>query len=167
MNLTFVAYIFMFMIPAFGFILGGGKLFELRNYQYGVVFLSLALLFLYKKNIIKSSFFSLSEPNKYIKYALIVSSFLAYLFDSLSQYYSLNISGIDFSIFEGLLQNAILGNWGFENITNTYHFGVHQNWVLFLVLPFYYIFYSPFCLSIFWNFFRLIQYISNKQRIYF
>ncbi|APJ04189.1 DUF2079 domain-containing protein [Silvanigrella aquatica] len=64
----------------------------------------------------------------------------------MSQYYGFKISGIDFSIFEGLLQNAIKGNWGFEDITQIYHFGVHQNWVLFLVLPFYYIIPHPLLL---------------------
>jgi uncharacterized membrane protein len=145
-NFLFFSNIIIFLIPSIGFMVGGGKLFELRNYQYAAIFLSICLLFLYKKNIIKNSFFSFSEPNRYCKYALIISSFLTYLFDSLSQYYGLRISGIDFSIFEGLLQNAILGNWGFEDITNTYHFGIHQNWILFPVLPFYYIFPSPLLL---------------------
>ncbi len=146
MNFLFISYIFIFFIPSIGFILGGGKLFDLRNYQYIAIFLSIIFLFLYKKNILKSSFFSFSEPEKYSKCALIIMSFLTYLFDSLSQYYGLRISGIDFSIFEGLLQNAIHRNWGFEDITNFYHFGIHQNWILFLVLPFYYIFPSPLLL---------------------
>lgn len=146
MNFTFIAYIFMFMLLPIGFLFGGGKLFELRNYQYGVIALSIILFFLHKKKFIKNSFFSFSEPHQYIKYAVIIASFLAYLSDSLSQYYGFRISGIDFSIFEGMLQNAILGNWGYEDITKAYHFGIHQNWILLLILPFYALFPSPLLL---------------------
>lgn len=53
---------------------------------------------------------------------------------------------MDFSIFDGMLQNALIGKWGFEDITNIYHFAVHQNWILLLILPFYYLFSSSILL---------------------
>ncbi|KAB8029852.1 DUF2079 domain-containing protein [Fluviispira multicolorata] len=148
MNFTFLLYTLMFLIMPLGFILGGGKLFELRNYHYIVISFSILGFIFYKINIIKNSFFSFSEPSKYCKYFLIITSFFAFIFDILSQYYGLSISGIDFSIFEGMLQNSIAGNWGFEDITNIYHFGVHQNWILLLIFPFYYLLPSPILLLI-------------------
>ncbi|APJ04235.1 DUF2079 domain-containing protein [Silvanigrella aquatica] len=148
MNFLFIAFNIMFCIPLIGLLSGGGKLFELRNYHYAVIGLSIIIYFLFKINIIKNKKNFFSEPSKRVYFSLIILSFVSYICDSLSRYYGFKISGIDFSIFEGLLQNAINGHWGYEDITQIYHFGIHQNWVLFLVLPFYYIIPHPLLLVI-------------------
>lgn len=137
MSLVLILHSILFLVIPFGFFWGGGSYFELRNYHYIVIFLSF-IWYIYAKKINLNILFL--EISKGAKILLILSSLVAYIFDILSKYYALNISGIDFSIFEGMLQNFISGRLGYEDITDIYHFGVHQNWILFLIFPIYYLF---------------------------
>lgn len=127
----------LFLIPIVGFFLGGGPATGIRNYQYLV---SLVLLItLWRKQ-------SLPAPSPELIGLLCGLSLLAFLSDTTSIYYGLRLSGDDFSIFEGMLQQAPLGKWGYEPFTDIYHFGVHQNWILLPLVPIYSLFKHPYTL---------------------
>jgi uncharacterized membrane protein len=111
---------------------------------FSLIFFIYALLF--KRDI-------LFDPDKINLSGTAISIFfIAQLagitYSVVSRFYAFDVSGIDGSIFDGLVQNILLGNIGYSSIVGAYHFAIHQNYILFLLAPFYGIFNSQVYLQV-------------------
>lgn len=145
MKLIWIFYLILFLVPVFEFLIGGRTLISTRNLQYVIAGFSIVMLML---SIRKKQSLSLYAPSRNLAIAISVAVLLAYLCDALSRYFGVQVSGVDFSVFDGMLQQGLIGHWGYEPMTQVYHFGVHPNWILLAVFPFYALFQSPVFLII-------------------
>src|SRR5579863_5624891 len=117
---------------------------SIRNFNY--VWALLFLVYFFRNNV-------LSRVDEVTFSTLAIRLFfcgvlISFNYSALAQYYNFQASGLDFSIFDNMLQEALRGNWGYSTIVGFYHFATHQNYILLLILPIYYILPYPIILPI-------------------
>ncbi len=91
----------------------------------------------------------LSEPlSRRAWVALLVTSLIWLEAVALSTFASFNIGGVDFSIFDWMLESGARGNFGYSSIYTVNHLGVHSTFLLALLVPFHALAPSPLWLVI-------------------
>lgn len=101
--------------------------------------------------LLKRSFLAVPQTVNFSNKALKVFfalQLVSVVYANIVRYYAFNVSGIDGSIFDGLVQTILLGDIGYSPIIASYHFATHQNYVLFLLAPLYALFNSQLLLQI-------------------
>jgi len=117
---------------------------SIRNFNY--VWAFLFLVYFFKNKIISHTSNIVFSPMALRVFFCGV--LISFNYSALAQYYNFQASGLDFSIFDNMLQEALRGNWGYSTIVGFYHFATHQNYILLLILPIYYILPYPVILPI-------------------
>ncbi len=130
----FVAAIFLPFLEAFSI----SEKVSFRNYQYG--FSALVLLFYFLKKPKQLFDLNLSRYQLAVFFAAVASLFIG---TTLLYFASVKLNGIDFSIFDWMLYNTYNGRFMYSPIYDVNHLGVHPSWIVFLLLPFHYVFSSP------------------------
>ena len=146
-NLSYIAYYFslMFILPIL-FVM----VFDVNLYMGIFVVCFTLLFFIYALFFKRDIFFNpekLSLSTTSIK-VFFVAQLISIMYSVISRFYAFDVSGIDGSIFDGLIQEMLLGKFGYTPIIGMYHFATHQNYVLMLLAPFYAIFNSQVFLQI-------------------
>lgn len=67
---------------------------------------------------------------------------------ALSQFYAFRVNGVDFSIFDWMLESTHRGRFGYSPIYDVNHFGVHSSFVLLLWVPLHELVDSPLWLVV-------------------
>jgi uncharacterized membrane protein len=63
-----------------------------------------------------------------------------------TRFLGFEVNGVDFSIFDWMLHNTTTGQFMYSPVCDCNHFGVHPTWLMLLLVPFHYIFQSPWLL---------------------
>ena len=103
------------------------------QYTVSVIFI-LYLFYCYKNKTI------IPEPSDFDFSILALGFLCVYIAHGLSAYSAFYVSVDDFSTFMSLIENIDIGRVGFSQPVNMYHFGIHANWILFILYPFYKLF---------------------------
>jgi uncharacterized membrane protein len=135
-------WLLLFLIPIPVAIFGHDTAIRNFNYVWGLLFL---IYFFKNKLIIKIDDIVFSKAVLGIFFSSVLISFY---YSALAEYYGFHVSGLDFSIFDNMIQEALRGNWGYSTIVGYYHFATHQNYILALLLPIYYLLPYPVILPI-------------------
>lgn len=126
------------------------KASALRNYCY-VYFSILILFFLHRKwkgNHDEMFSFPKNKLFSFLTGSFLSISLLFFILSQFSRLLAFDVNGVDFSVFDSMLANTLNGKFIFDSHVNQLaHFGVHQNYVLLMILPFYAFFQSPFFLQ--------------------
>ena len=120
----------------------------IRNFNYIWGFLFVAYLFYTNRTSIANN---KSLPATTISNKALITFFIT-IFISISyslvvKLYSFHENAWDFGIFQSMLEAMTHGDFGYSSIVGFYHFSVHQNYILLLILPFYYLLHSPVTLQ--------------------
>lgn len=67
---------------------------------------------------------------------------------AISNFYAFRVHGIDFSIFDWMLESTHHGRFGYSPIYDVNHFGVHSSFILLLWVPFHEVIDSPLWLVV-------------------
>ncbi|MCC2626228.1 MAG: hypothetical protein K0R14_2101 [Burkholderiales bacterium] len=135
-------WLLLFLIPIPVAIFGHDTAIRNFNYVWGLLFL---IYFFKNKLIIKIDDIVFSRRALGVFFFCVLISFN---YSALAQYYGFHISGLDFSIFDNMIQEFFRGNLGYSTIVGYYHFATHQNYILALLLPLYYLLPYPVILPI-------------------
>jgi uncharacterized membrane protein len=88
------------------------------------------------------------EDFRKVDRTILFGSLILFLGASLSQFFSITLSGIDFSIFDWMLTNQLVKGEMYSPIYDVNHLGVHQSWIMFVLLPLRALIASPLLLVI-------------------
>lgn len=141
-NIWVYLWSLVFIVPVFISMVSSGS--SVRNADYILVILF--LIYTYKTNLL-ARIDEVTYSNRSLQ-VFFGSVLFALIYSQLSQYYSFNVNAIDHSAFDTMMQEALKGNIGYSACAGYNHLAIHQNYILLLVLPIYYLFpYTP-CLLI-------------------
>ncbi len=101
---------------------------SLRNAQVAVSVVLFALAWL-----APTRFASPLPPRAWL--ALTVTALIWVEFASWSHWAAMGVNGVDFSIFDWMLQSTHTGRFGYSPIYDVNHFGVHSSFLLLAVVP--------------------------------
>jgi hypothetical protein len=119
------------------------ELAALRNWQYGLA----ALLFL----AIVCARLSPPAPARVpdaLRNVFLAALVLWMLAGESLNFLAMQVKGVDYSIFDWMLENTLRGRFMWSPIYELDHFGVHQNWPLIALVPLHALLRFPFALCL-------------------
>lgn len=134
-------WLLLFIVPIPVAVFGHDTAIRNFNYIWGLLF----LIYLFRNKSLKVDGIIFSPT---ALGAFFCSVLISFNYSALAQYYGFHASGLDFSIFDNMLQEFFRGNLGYSTIVGYYHFATHQNYILALILPIYYLLPYPVILPI-------------------
>lgn len=153
----------LFFVPTVYAICSGNSV----NFRYVHYVMALWMLVICFKNHVLLNTNNSSISRKSIQ-LFFTACLLTLLYSTYAQFYSFEVSGSDFSVFETLLQQMLQGNFGYATSLGFYHFSTHQNYILLLILPFYAIFKSAIFLQlvagfVMWSAGVMLWYVAKSE----
>ena len=73
---------------------------------------------------------------------------ISFSYTSVSAYLSFNTPARDPGIFFSMIQAMLMGKFGYSAVTGNYHFATHQNYILLVILPIYFVSKSAVCVQL-------------------
>ncbi|WP_158649288.1 DUF2079 domain-containing protein [Aquella oligotrophica] len=80
--------------------------------------------------------------NKIFLKLFFLALIFSYTYSFIAKYYAFQLKADDIAIFQTMLNAMLAGNFGYSGAVGFYHFGTHQNYILLLVVPFYWLFHT-------------------------
>ena len=138
----------------------------IRNFNYFWALISVTWLWFNRKLIIQNK---ISIKQQTIIHFLWITLF-SFCFSLSSKFLGYHLHAYDFGIFQNMIDNIINKNIGYSSVVGFYHFSTHQNYILFLIVPFYYIFHSALTLQIIaattiWLTLLVIYFIAKEYKL--
>ena len=139
---------------------------DIRSFNYFWALVSVIWLWFNRKLIIQNKI----SVNQQIIILFLLVTLFSFWFSLSSKFLGYNLHAYDFGIFQSLIDNIINKNIGYSSVVGFYHFGTHQNYILFLIVPFYYIFHSALTLqiiagSVIWLTMIVIYFIAKEYKL--
>ncbi|MGO9828528.1 MAG: DUF2079 domain-containing protein [Myxococcaceae bacterium] len=126
-----------------GLALWGREFGALRNYQY-----VLAPLFFAAVALAHDSPLGFVRVPTAVRTLLLVSLAWWMLAGEALNFAAMQINGVDYSIFDWMLENTLRGRFMWSPIYDLNHFGVHQMWPMLVLVPIHAVLRFPFALCL-------------------
>lgn len=104
----------------------------------------LLLIICFKQILLRSEQLIFSPISLIIFFSVV---FISFSYTTISKYLAFYTPSRDPGIFFSMVQAILVGKFGFSSVAGIYHLGTHQNYILFLLAPFYALFGSPIFLQ--------------------
>lgn len=138
-RLALVAAVAMLVAAALGSFVG-----DAVSFHYPQLVISVLLLVAWWK---RPADFALGLDPRAWK-ALLFASFVWLQVIGLTWFFGFRVNGVDFSIFDWMLESTHHGRLGYSPIYDVNHFGVHSSFILLLWVPLHEVFASPLWLVV-------------------
>lgn len=123
------------------------ELAHIRNWQIAATIVTLILLFKVNKTTPLDVLLNSSVSRRLICIPMGAAIAL-FTIQPIFNYLALEINGVDFSIFDWMLAQTERHHFMYSPIYDVTHIGVHQSWILFLLLPIHTLLQTPFFLLV-------------------